>query len=48
MNGTIGTLTTGDSSILYDIYRWGIVLIKGIQTIENPALTVVMKVLTGI
>ena len=46
MNGTIGTLTTGDSSILYDIYRWGIALIKGIQTIENPALTVMMKVLT--
>ncbi|MDR0758592.1 MAG: phosphatase PAP2 family protein [Treponema sp.] len=48
MNETIGTLTAADSSILYDIYRWGIALIKGIQTIENPALTVMMKVLTAL
>ncbi|MDR0377976.1 MAG: phosphatase PAP2 family protein [Spirochaetaceae bacterium] len=48
MNGTIGTLTAGDSSILDSIYRWGIALIKGIQTIESPALTVVMKALTAL
>jgi membrane-associated phospholipid phosphatase len=31
---------------LYGIYRWGIDLIKGIQVIENPLLTVFMKGLT--
>ncbi|MDR2742084.1 MAG: phosphatase PAP2 family protein [Treponema sp.] len=46
MNGTIGVLAAGDPSFLYDIYWWGVGLIKGIQTIENPVLTVIMKALT--
>lgn len=48
MNETLGTLTAADSSLLYDIYRWGIALIKGIQTVETPALTVLMKALTAL
>jgi membrane-associated phospholipid phosphatase len=48
MNGTMGALTAADSSILYAVYWWGIGLIKGIQTIENPVLTAVMKGLTAL
>jgi membrane-associated phospholipid phosphatase len=48
MNGTIGVLTAADSSVVYDLYRWGIMIIKGIQTIESPVLTGIMKVLTAL
>ncbi|MDR2054139.1 MAG: phosphatase PAP2 family protein [Treponema sp.] len=48
MNGTIGTLTAADTPFLYDIYWWGVGLIKGIQAIENPALTAVMRGLTAL
>jgi membrane-associated phospholipid phosphatase len=48
MNGTIGVLAAGDSSFLYDVYWWGVGLIKGIQTIENPVLTAVIRVLTAL
>jgi membrane-associated phospholipid phosphatase len=43
MNPTIGNLTAADIPFLY---VWGIALIKGIQTIENPILTGLIKVLT--
>jgi membrane-associated phospholipid phosphatase len=44
----MGALTAADSSILYDIYWWGIGLIKGIQTLESPALTAAMQALTAL
>jgi membrane-associated phospholipid phosphatase len=46
MNGTMGTLSAGDGSALYDLYRWGIALIRGIQTIESPPLTAVIRAIT--
>lgn len=48
MEETIGLLSSADSSTLYEIYRWGIALIKGIQTIESPALTGMVKGLTAL
>jgi membrane-associated phospholipid phosphatase len=48
MEETIGLLSSADSSTLDGIYRWGIALIKGIQTIESPALTVVIKGITAL
>jgi membrane-associated phospholipid phosphatase len=48
MNETIGTLTAADSPVLDGVYRWGVELIKGIQTMENPVLTAVVKVLTAL
>jgi membrane-associated phospholipid phosphatase len=45
MNPTIGSLTIADIPFLY---TWGIALIKGIQTIESPVLTGLIKVLTAL
>jgi membrane-associated phospholipid phosphatase len=49
MNGSIeiGVLTSGDLPLLSLIYEWGIAVIKGIQSIESPLLTTVMKFLTA-
>ncbi|GHU85436.1 hypothetical protein FACS189473_4430 [Spirochaetia bacterium] len=47
-NETIGVIQAADPSLLYTLYQWGIALIKGIQTIEHPALTAVIRVLTGL
>jgi membrane-associated phospholipid phosphatase len=48
MNGTIGALSAAEPSLLFRIYYWGIAVIKAIQTIESPVLTVVMRFLTAL
>ncbi|MDR2394730.1 MAG: phosphatase PAP2 family protein [Treponema sp.] len=44
--GHILGITTADASPLYEVYQWGLKVIKAIQTIENPLLTVIMQILT--
>ncbi|MDR1373956.1 MAG: phosphatase PAP2 family protein [Treponema sp.] len=44
--GAIGSLAAGDFLPLNGIYRWGLDLIKQIQSIETPPLTVLVKILT--
>jgi membrane-associated phospholipid phosphatase len=48
MNGTIGALSAAEPSPLFGVYYWGIAVIKAIQTIENPALTMLMRLLTAL
>jgi membrane-associated phospholipid phosphatase len=44
----MGIIQAADPSLLYNLYQWGIALIKGIQTIEHPALTAVIRVFTSL
>lgn len=44
----MGIIQAADPSPLYSLYWWGIELIKGIQTIEQPALTAIIRFLTGL
>jgi membrane-associated phospholipid phosphatase len=46
--GAMGIIQAAEPSLLYGLYAWGIALIKGIQTIEHPALTAVIRFLTGL
>ncbi|MDR2184941.1 MAG: phosphatase PAP2 family protein [Treponema sp.] len=46
-DGVTGFLTAADSLPLNGIYRWGLELIKQIQSIESPPLTALIKILTG-
>lgn len=46
MNNGINILPADEPSI-HGIYRWGIAIIKGIQTIESPGLTTVIRIITG-
>ncbi|MDR2110594.1 MAG: phosphatase PAP2 family protein [Spirochaetaceae bacterium] len=39
-------ISAGDPERIPEVYRWGIDLIRGIQTIESPGLTAVMRVVT--
>jgi membrane-associated phospholipid phosphatase len=48
MDGTIIALSAAEPSPLYGVYYWGITVIRAIQTIENPALTTLMRVLTAL
>jgi membrane-associated phospholipid phosphatase len=48
MNGTIGALSAAEPSLLFSIYYRGIAVIRAIQTIESPALTLVMRFLTAL
>jgi membrane-associated phospholipid phosphatase len=42
----LGVISVGDIPSLYTLYRWGIALIQGIQTIESPGLTVFIQCIT--
>ena len=48
MNGTIGALSPAEPSSLLGAYYWGIAVIKAIQTVESPALTTLMRLLTAL
>jgi membrane-associated phospholipid phosphatase len=48
MDETIGALSAAEPSPLFGVYYWGIEVIRAIQTIENPALTTLMRVLTAL
>jgi hypothetical protein len=48
MNGTIGALSSAEPSALFGLYYWGIAVIRAIQTIESPALTTLMRLLTAL
>ncbi|MDR2419530.1 MAG: phosphatase PAP2 family protein [Treponema sp.] len=45
-DAVIGALSAAELSPLLKLYFWGIDLIKAIQTIESPTLTVLMKAIT--
>jgi membrane-associated phospholipid phosphatase len=46
MNETIGFIAAAETSAIVEVYRRGIEVIRAIQTIENPALTAVIRILT--
>jgi membrane-associated phospholipid phosphatase len=48
MDETIGALSAAEPSPLFGLYYWGIAVIRAIQTIENPALTTLMRILTAL
>ncbi|MHB9292970.1 hypothetical protein Holit_02087 [Hollandina sp. SP2] len=39
-------ITRADASLLYEVYQWGLEVIKNIQTMEHPLFTVIMQTLT--
>jgi membrane-associated phospholipid phosphatase len=46
MEETITIFSTADRSVPGGIYRWGIEVIRTLQTIENPSLTAIMRGIT--
>jgi membrane-associated phospholipid phosphatase len=46
MNQDLVYITVADTSFLYILYQWGIDLIKHIQSIETPSLTVFIQSIT--
>jgi membrane-associated phospholipid phosphatase len=42
----VGSISAAEPALLEGIYRWGIDVIKMAQTIETPAVTALMKILT--